>query len=354
MEWSYNGYMLGKTANHKLTDKLGAFDLDSTLICTKSGKKFATDKKDWKFYSDNVVNKLKNLVDTGYCIVIITNQAGLNNNNKINEWKNKIEEIVKTVKLPIAIYASITHDVYRKPFPTFIKTIFENTNIKLHDSSFYCGDACGRENDFSDTDYKFALNCNLKFITPNELFDNEAVVIPKINYSPFDEIKKLNKIYTFKSKIKEMILMVAAPGSGKSTFVSEYIEPRGYVRINRDTIGSITKCLKLTRETMESGKNVVIDNTNNDLETRSKYIKIAKNFGYSVRCLIIDVSIELAKHNSAYRYYKNASIYIPEIAYRIYKKNYVEPSIKEGISEIERVKPFISNYENDYITLFLH
>lgn len=44
--------------------------------------------------------------------------------------------------------------------------------------SFYCGDAAGRpadwqagaKKDFSVTDRKFAVNCGLKFLTPEELF----------------------------------------------------------------------------------------------------------------------------------------------------------------------------------------
>ena len=40
--------------------------------------------------------------------------------------------------------------------------------------SFYCGDAAGRKDgkhkDFSDSDYKFALNSGLPFKTPENLF----------------------------------------------------------------------------------------------------------------------------------------------------------------------------------------
>lgn len=40
------------------------------------------------------------------------------------------------------------YDLYRKPFPTMWYMCNEN---KINDpKSFYCGDACGREKDFSD------------------------------------------------------------------------------------------------------------------------------------------------------------------------------------------------------------
>ena len=42
-----------------------------------------------------------------------------------------------------------------------------NIDIK---HSFYCGDAAGRNNDFSNSDRLFAHNCNLEFILPRKLF----------------------------------------------------------------------------------------------------------------------------------------------------------------------------------------
>ena len=45
-------------------------------------------------------------------------------------------------------------------------------------NSFYCGDAAGRKDgkhkDFSDSDYKFALNVGISFKTPENLFLGEV------------------------------------------------------------------------------------------------------------------------------------------------------------------------------------
>lgn len=43
----------------------------------------------------------------------------------------------------------------------------------------------------------------------------------------------------------ELVMMVGCPASGKSTFRKRYLEPHGYVAINRDTMGTMDKCLKV-------------------------------------------------------------------------------------------------------------
>ena len=39
--------------------------------------------------------------------------------------------------------------------------------------------------------------------------------------------------------------MVGCPASGKSTFRKRYLEPHGYVAVNRDTMGTFEKCCKV-------------------------------------------------------------------------------------------------------------
>lgn len=56
---------------------VAAFDIDWTIIRTKSGKKFPTGQSDWTFFDPKVPVKLKELHDEGKKIVFFTNQGGV-------------------------------------------------------------------------------------------------------------------------------------------------------------------------------------------------------------------------------------------------------------------------------------
>jgi bifunctional polynucleotide phosphatase/kinase len=57
--------------------KIASFDIDNTIIATKSGKNFAINASDWKWFSKEVPQKLKELHSSGFRIVFFTNQAGI-------------------------------------------------------------------------------------------------------------------------------------------------------------------------------------------------------------------------------------------------------------------------------------
>ena len=50
-------------------------------------------------------------------------------------------------------------------------------NKKVSNQSFYAGDALGRENDWSDSDKIFAINCGLKYISPEEIFPFVVIIV---------------------------------------------------------------------------------------------------------------------------------------------------------------------------------
>ena len=88
------------------SEKVIGFDMDDTLICPKSGRKFAINWEDWKFLMDNVPKKLKEYNDKGYKIVIFTNQNGIKTGKTtVAEFKMKLSSIqAAVIKNYIYIY----------------------------------------------------------------------------------------------------------------------------------------------------------------------------------------------------------------------------------------------------------
>lgn len=365
LEWDdHDSYFVGKHKKFTLneTDKVAGFDLDHTLIRPKNhSKTFCVTDRDWVFFDGSVRNKLREL-SKDHKLVIVTNQKGITKGKCTKEvFKARIENISQRLAVPFLILVSIDDDLYRKPLP-----ILWNLYVKCDKSqSFYCGDAGGIEKmrqlgkekipkDFSDTDRKFALNLGIRFMHRDEFIwgkvwsDKKLTLRYPINFNKLPMDKK-DKVAFVPSEKQEMIINIGAPGSGKSEFTRNNILIHNqYVWINRDTAGTVQKCIKMCQEALSKGKSVVIDNTNPRLESRKEFIEIAKEFSILVRCLLFDTSLDYAMHNNMYRHVKmNGTVEcVPKIAYNVYKKHYKEPTKEEGFDEIINI-PFVLNDDTD-------
>lgn len=60
-------------------------------------------------------------------------------------------------------------DRYRKPNTGMLQEFYQDIETQ-NKIEYYVGDAAGRKNDFSDSDKAFAINGDLDFYTPEELF----------------------------------------------------------------------------------------------------------------------------------------------------------------------------------------
>lgn len=335
-------------SNYNNSKNIAMFDLDDTIIKFTN---FYDSTFEYKF--DTLISKLQDL-NKNYYLIIISNQLNLLKNIKRYEnWKIKIKSLFEDFtknKLQIELYASVIDDIYRKPRWGLYDIIFNKYKIN---PEFYCGDALGRSGDFSDTDLKFALNCNIKVKSPENIFINKNskkinILYPKLN------ININNKITI--PKEKEMIIMVGMPASGKSYISAEiqsngFIENKLYMIINRDKLKTIEKCVKITEEYVKLNLSVIIDNTNPSISDRKIFIDLAKKYLYTIRCIHFNIPLELALHNNYYRNLKYNTQLIPKIAYNIFKSKYVNPEIKEGYKEIIKINS-ISNYDYQYLKYY--
>jgi bifunctional polynucleotide phosphatase/kinase len=76
---------------------------------------------------------------------------------------------------------------------------------------------------------------------------------------------------------------------------------KGYVHVNRDTLKTKEKCVKVAKEAVDGGKSVVIDNTNPSSSDRSVYVEMAKEAGIPCRCFVFLTSQDIAHHLNFFR-----------------------------------------------------
>jgi bifunctional polynucleotide phosphatase/kinase len=339
-------YFISKNTNKKIY----GFDLDSTLIKTKSGAKFPKDSNDWIFLYNNTIEILKEL-NKEYHLVIFTNQKGLNNQNKIDGFNKKINDIYKNLDFDISIFISTDDDKYRKPLTGMYKLFLELIKLKDEDIDdlYYCGDAAGRKykdgnKDFSISDYYFAYNIDAIFKLPEEVFkqkENTGKIVDQydqINLKKYFTSEK----YNYKYNLKEIVLLVGLPGCGKSTIVRNYFN--NYRKISLDDIKNKKKMMELYKEYIIHGFQVIIDNTNYNIQNRKEFIDIAKQYGYKIKIIYLNIPFEICNHLNNYRVEKNKREKISIITYRTLLKNFQEPTNNEGeIIKLNKIYDFNDN-----------
>ncbi|KAM0255346.1 hypothetical protein ACHAQJ_005864 [Trichoderma viride] len=379
--------------SHSKRRKIAAFDLDSTLITTSSGKKHASNATDWKWWDNTVPDRLRELYDKeGYHVVILSNQAGLtlhfDANHKgpkataqkrVTEFKQKCNAVLTNLDLPMTVYAATAKDIYRKPRMGMWREVCDDLEISEEEvnlkDSFFVGDAGGRiamlgkgnngaaaavAKDFSCSDRNLAHNIGIDYLTPEEFFrgekprdfirefDLEGYTFPDENKSP-DTAK-----YLFERKNdQDVALFCGPPGSGKSTFYFKVLKPLGYERVNQDTLKSRDKCIQAARELLKAGKSVAVDNTNADPDTRALWIELAKKAGVPIRCLWFSTPVVVCEHNDAVRANNatlnpEARLSLPKLAFTGFSSRFKEPKEKEGFQDVTEVKFRFRGTKDEY------
>ncbi|KAI9643401.1 DNA kinase/phosphatase Pnk1 [Ciborinia camelliae] len=346
-------------------NKVAAFDFDSTLIQTSSGKRHSSNGQDWKWWHASVPGTLRKLyLEDGFRVVVISNQAGISLKTdpkspkvRLAEFKTKVSAVFNHLDIPVSIYAATEKDIYRKPRTGMWKELLEDYDIHLPgdldlQESIFVGDAAGRHastgqsKDFSCSDRNFAENVGVKFYTPEEYFLKETPrpftrTFEPRDYSSGNTTVSLN--YK-KDNPTDVVILCGSPGAGKSTFYWKQLEPLGYARVNQDILKTRDKCFKVAGQYLDEGKSVVVDNTNADRDVRSKWIALAAKHSVPIRCVHFLTSVQVCEHNDAVRALNEIMNpekrkILPKLAFTSFNSRYQRPELTEGFQDIIEV-PF--------------
>lgn len=361
--WEKEGNLLLFTAKGvRASAKVAGFDIDSTIITTKSGRVFATGPDDWKILYPEVPKKLKHLLEDGYKVVFFTNQMGIARGKlRADEFQAKVESIIVTLGLPVQVFVASGPGLIRKPMLGMWHHLIQKANDGIEvdiGKSLYVGDAAGRpanwapgkkKKDFSCSDRLFALNVGLPFHTPEEIFlgwKTAPYSLPDFDprmVSPSSPLF-LPATATLCHEEPEVVVAVGFPAAGKSTFFKEHMVSKGYSYVNRDTLGNWQKCVAACEEALRGGHGVVVDNTNLEVDARKRYVDCARKAGVPCRCFLFTTTFEHAMHNNRFREAVGKEhVPVNVMVMNASRNKYVPPTADEGFSEIVRIN-FVPNF----------
>jgi len=342
MEWHYNqtkDIIYSFNGNQNLSN-CACFDLDWTLIKPKSGNVFPTDKNDWQFLFPNTLSKILQL-QNNFKIIIFTNQPSIS-----NDLLSKFNNIIQHFNHNVYFIVSITKSYYRKPNTgmwDFLNQYLINSNYQINKlNSFYCGDAAGRcknwkpntKKDFSNSDLCFAKNIDLQFYTPDYLFNQNNYNQFYIQNHIYHPNQEFNIPINPNENIKNLIVLIGRPSSGKSLFANYLKSSYNFKILNKDLLKTKKKITSKFLYLLNQKENIVIDSQNVDRKSRHYFLDQAPN--YHKIAIFISTSHDKSRHLNKFRLQilKENAIHIPDVVYHLFNKKFEYPSLNEGFQNI--------------------
>lgn len=114
-KWSWKthkGLLYGTHLNDRPSSKVALFDMDGTLIVNKNGRRVT----DWEFFHASVPEKLRELKEDGFRIVIVSNQLGVSLNVvSASDLQKKVEDFTSVIGVEMSCMLATKNDKFRKP-----------------------------------------------------------------------------------------------------------------------------------------------------------------------------------------------------------------------------------------------
>lgn len=277
------------------TSSFYIFDLDGTIVFSKSGKLSGSDAAD-TLILPSVPKLFSEIRALGHTILVVSNQAYWTDGAK-----EKIQYVHTTLNVPIAV-ATGKLSPYRKPSPLIWNTFKATYNVNPAKITMV-GDAVGPADPYipyrwASSDADFAKNIGATFVRPSDIIPGSGE--PQIPEG------------------LSIILMVGNPGSGKSTFAAELAEKTGAEHIEQDNYPSRSKVLATAKTILRTGRSVIIDATHGNKERRNEVYAIAKE------CNATPHIIWFPRDGRPFNKERTTRI-VPGVAYGTYTKYFSDP-----------------------------
>ena len=245
---------------------------------------------DWKWCFPSVPARLRAAHAAGFSLVVITNQGRLTDAAgreapEAGLFKTKAARIAAAADVPLTVYAACANDNWRKPrvgiWELLLAAAAREGRAVDEAGSVFVGDSAGRERDHSDADFHYALNLGIPFQTPEEYFLGEGGNVAGHKFDPIECVGQTGWTGAFLQGLRmdihvscadrtwlldlnleeeqdrgDLLVLVGAPGSGKTTFCRTILEPLGYIRVSLHQEVGIEACHEVTKKLLEGGRRV--------------------------------------------------------------------------------------------------
>jgi DNA 3'-phosphatase len=296
--------------NFKPTSKFYLFDIDGTLVTSRSGRhpvaKDATDI----IYLGPVKDTFDALKAADFTILLVSNQAIWN-----EDAKSKIRHIHETFNVPVAV-ATGKDSPFRKPSPKLWELFLEATaiNPQMITDLRMVGDAAGPtspylSNRWADTDLLFANAIGATFEEPQEVFGSAPK--PRLPIG------------------QTLILMMGTPGSGKSTLAKQLATSPNTVLVEQDAYKTKRQVEAAAKAALTEGHSVIIDATHANPERRAEWYALADKYKaekHVIWCI-----------RDGRPYNEQRPVPVPRIVYNVYTKYFTDPSDDNGVDMVHIV-----------------
>ena len=134
-------YMIQSTNIRKFS-YVAAFDMDHTLSYSERPLVSVVYQKTSKSFQ-NRREKLKELLNMGYRLVLFTNQYA-RSESQVTKKLARVQTFLTSLNLPMTAFVATSKNEYRKPEIGAWNYFKSNNNVTR---AFFCGDALGRHGD---------------------------------------------------------------------------------------------------------------------------------------------------------------------------------------------------------------